>query len=130
MNDRTPKPPSSEYALVLTYPTFLWIAHSPDAYSLLGGFGVLSFIASLPFSAFYAAFIEALPQQIRGGVFATIYAVAIATFGGTAQLVVSWLIHVSGNPLAPAWYLLLAGIVGLIAMSLMRETAPVKVGGV
>jgi MFS family permease len=117
-------------ALVLTYPTFLWIAHSPDAYSLLGGFGVLSFIASLPFSAFYAAFIEALPQQIRGGVFATIYAVAIATFGGTAQLVVSWLIHVSGNPLAPAWYLLLAGIVGLIAMSLMRETAPVKVGGV
>jgi len=61
---------------------------------------------------------------------ATIYAVAIATFGGTAQLVVSWLIHVSGNPLAPAWYLLLAGIVGLIAMSLMRETAPVKVGGV
>ena len=116
-------------ALVLTYPTFLWIARSPDAYSLLGGFGVLSFIASLPFSAFYAAFIEALPQQIRGGVFATIYAVAIATFGGTAQLVVSWLIHVSGNPLAPAWYLLLAGVVGLIAMSLMRETAPVKLGG-
>jgi MFS transporter, MHS family, citrate/tricarballylate:H+ symporter len=116
-------------ALVLTYPTFLWIVRSPDASSLLGGFGVLSLIASLPFSAFYAAFIEALPQQIRGGVFATIYAVAIASFGGTAQLVVAWLIHVSGNPLAPAWYLLLAGVVGLIAMSLMRETAPVKTGG-
>jgi MHS family citrate/tricarballylate:H+ symporter-like MFS transporter len=115
--------------LLLTYPTFLWIVRSPDAYSLLGGFGLLSLIASLPFSAFYAAFIEALPQRIRGGVFATIYAVAIATFGGTAQLVVSWLIHVSGNPLAPAWYLLLAGVVGLIAMSLMRETAPVKIGG-
>jgi len=116
-------------ALVLTYPTFLWIAHSPDAFSLLGGFGLLSLIASLPFSAFYAAFTEALPQRIRGGVFATIYAVAIASFGGTAQLVVAWLIHVSGNPLAPAWYLLFAGIVGLIAMILMRETAPVKVGG-
>jgi MFS transporter, MHS family, citrate/tricarballylate:H+ symporter len=116
-------------ALLLTYPTFLWIVRSPDAYSLLGGFGVLSLIASLPFSAFYAAFIEALPQQIRGGVFATIYAVAIASFGGTAQLVVAWLIHVSGNPLAPAWYLLFAGVVGLIAMSLMRETAPVKIGG-
>jgi MFS family permease len=115
--------------LVLTYPTFLWIVRSPDAYSLLGGFGLLSLIASLPFSAFYAAFIEALPQRIRGGVFATIYAVAIATFGGTAQLVVAWLIHVSGNPLAPAWYLLFAGVVGLVAMSLMRETAPVKVGG-
>jgi MFS transporter, MHS family, citrate/tricarballylate:H+ symporter len=115
--------------LVLTYPTFLWIAHSPDAFSLLGGFGVLSFISSLPFSAFYAAFTEALPQRIRGGVFATIYAVAIASFGGTAQLVVAWLIHVSENPLAPAWYLLFAGVVGLVAMSLMRETAPVKVRG-
>jgi MFS transporter, MHS family, citrate/tricarballylate:H+ symporter len=115
-------------ALLLTYPTFLWIARSPDAFSLLGGFGILSLIASLPFSAFYAAFTEALPQHIRGGVFATIYAVAIASFGGTAQLVVAWLIHVSGNPLAPAWYLLFAGVLGLIAMSLMRETAPVKVG--
>jgi hypothetical protein len=61
-------------------------------------------------------------------VFATIYAAAIATFGGTAQLVVTWLLHVSGNPLAPAWYLLLAATVALVAMGLMRETAPVKVG--
>jgi MFS family permease len=115
-------------ALVLTYPIFLWIVHSPSPLALLGGFGVLSLVGSLPFSAFYAAFTEGLPQDIRGGVFATIYAVAIASFGGTAQLVVTWLIHVSGNALAPAWYLLLAGGVGLIAMSLMRETAPVKIG--
>lgn len=114
-------------ALVLTYPTFLWIVHSPGALSLLLGFGVLSLIGSLPFSAFYAAFTEALPQEIRGGVFATIYAVAIATFGGTAQLVVTWLLHVSANPLAPSWYLLFAATIGLIAMSLMPETAPAKI---
>jgi MHS family citrate/tricarballylate:H+ symporter-like MFS transporter len=113
--------------LVLTYPAFLWIVDAPGAWSLLFGFGILSLIGSLPFTAFYATFVEALPQQIRGGVFATIYAVAIATFGGTAQLVVTWLLHVSGNPLAPSWYLLLAAVVGLIAMSLLPETAPVKV---
>ncbi|MET4311894.1 MHS family citrate/tricarballylate:H+ symporter-like MFS transporter [Bradyrhizobium sp. RT4b] len=112
--------------LLLTYPTFLWIVHAPGALSLLIGFGVLSIIGSLPFTAFYATFTEALPQNIRGGVFATVYAVAIASFGGTAQLVVTWLLHVTGNPLAPAWYLLLAAIVGLVAMSLMPETAPVK----
>ncbi|WP_082906007.1 MFS transporter [Bradyrhizobium centrolobii] len=112
--------------LVLTYPTFLWIVHAPGALSLLVGFGVLSIIGSLPFTAFYATFTEALPQNIRGGVFATVYAVAIASFGGTAQLVVTWLLHVTGNPLAPAWYLLLAAVVGLVAMSLMPETAPVK----
>jgi len=113
-------------ALLLTYPTFLWIADAPGAPSLLFGFGVLTLIGSLPFTAFYATFTEALPQNIRGGVFATIYAVAIASFGGTAQLVVTWLLHISGNPLAPSWYLLLAAAVGLIAMSLMPETAPIK----
>ena len=110
--------------LLLTYPTFLWIVQAPGAMSLLLGFGALSLIGSLPFTAFYATFTEALPQQIRGGVFATIYALAIASFGGTAQLVVTWLLHISGDPLAPSWYLLLAATVGLLAMSLMPETAP------
>jgi len=114
--------------LVFTYPTFLWMVDAPGAWSLLFGFGALSLIGSLPFTAFYAAFVEALPQQIRGGIFATVYAVAIASFGGTAQLVVTWLLHVSGNPLAPAWYLLLAAAVALVAMARMPETAPVKGG--
>jgi MFS transporter, MHS family, citrate/tricarballylate:H+ symporter len=115
-------------ALVLTYPVYMWIVQSPGPASLLGGFGVLSLIGSLPFTAFFAMFTEALPQEIRGGAIATIYAVAIAIFGGTAQLVITWLIHITGNPLALAWYLLGAGLVGLIAMSLLPETAPVKVG--
>jgi MFS transporter, MHS family, citrate/tricarballylate:H+ symporter len=46
-------------------------------------------------------FYEALPQNIGCGVFATVYAVAMASFGGTAQLVVTWLHDVTGNPLAP-----------------------------
>jgi len=114
--------------LLLTYPVFLWIVRAPGAMSLIAGFGLLSLIGSIPYTAFYATFAEGLPQNIRGGVFATIYAVAIATFGGTAQLVVTWLLHISGNPLAPAWYLLLAATVALVAMGLMRETAPIKVG--
>ncbi len=115
--------------LLLTYPVFLWIVNAPGAMSLIAGFGLLSLVGSIPYTAFYATFAEGLPQNIRGGVFATIYAVAIATFGGTAQLVVTLLLHISGNPLAPARYLLLAATVALVAMSLMRETTPVKVGG-
>ncbi|MGH6989403.1 MAG: MFS transporter [Stellaceae bacterium] len=113
-------------AVLMTYPVFLWIVDTRSAWALLGGLGLLSFIGSIPYSGFYAALIEGLPKPIRGGAFATIYAFAIATFGGTAQLVVAWLIHVTGNALAPAWYLLFAGAIGLIAMALMRETAPVK----
>ena len=114
--------------LLLTYPVFLWIVHAPGPASLLGGFGFMTLVGSLAASAIYATLIESLPKAIRGGVFATIYAVSIAIFGGTAQLIVTWLIHVSGDPLAPAWYLLAAGVIGFIALLMLPETAPVKVG--
>ena len=42
-----------------------------------------------------------------------IYATSIALFGGTTQLVITWLIQVTGSPMAPAWYLLAATAVGL-----------------
>jgi MHS family citrate/tricarballylate:H+ symporter-like MFS transporter len=113
-------------ALLLTYPVFLWIVDTHSAPALLGGFGILSLIGSIPYTAFYVALVEGLPKHIRGGAFATIYAVAIASFGGTAQMIVTWLIHVTGNALAPAWYLLFATAVGLVAMAMMRETAPDK----
>jgi thiazole synthase ThiGH ThiG subunit len=51
---------------------------------------------------------------------------AISTFGGTAQFIVAWLIAVTHNPLAPAWYMALAVAAGLVAMIATRETAPVK----
>jgi MFS transporter, MHS family, citrate/tricarballylate:H+ symporter len=117
-------------AIVLTYPTFLWMVDAPDAWSLLFGFGALSLIVTFPFAAFGAAVTEALPQDIRAGVLGTVYAVTIASFGGTAQLVVTWLLHVSGDPLAPAWYLMAAATVGLVAMALLPETAPVKNRGI
>jgi MFS transporter, MHS family, citrate/tricarballylate:H+ symporter len=113
-------------ALLLTYPVFLWIVDTRSALALLGGLGILSLVGSIPYSAFYVAFTESLPKNIRGGAFATIYAIAIASFGGTAQLIVTWLIHATGNALAPAWYMLFATAVGLMAMMMMSESAPVK----
>jgi hypothetical protein len=71
---------------------------------------------------------EALPKSVRSGVLATLYAVAISTFGGTTQVTVKYLTDLTGSPLAPAWYLTGALIVGAVAMLLVRETAPVRTG--
>ena len=51
-------------------------------------------------------------------------------FGGTTQPLIAWLIHVTGNPLAPAWYLLLATCLSVIAMLMMIESAPVHLSKV
>ncbi|MBP9608887.1 MAG: MFS transporter, partial [Laribacter sp.] len=48
---------------------------------------------------------------------------ANALFGGTAPFIATWLISVTGNKLAPAWYLVIASSVALVAMLASRETA-------
>lgn len=54
---------------------------------------------------------------------AIIYAVSIAVFGGTTQLIVTWLIHLTGNAMAPAFYWLAGSLVALSAKMLILESA-------
>jgi MHS family citrate/tricarballylate:H+ symporter-like MFS transporter len=71
---------------------------------------------------------ESLPKAVRSGSLATIYAVAAAVSGGSTQFAIKGLIDLTGSPLAPAWYMTGAVLIGGIAMWLMQETAPIKVG--
>jgi MFS family permease len=112
--------------LLLIYPVFLWISTSRSNLSLVLGVAVLTVVANFPGGSIFAALSESLPKAIRGGGFALVYAVSISALGGTTQLVVTWLIHVTGSAIAPAWYLLAATAVGQIALMLMPESAPVK----
>jgi len=71
---------------------------------------------------------ESLPKAVRSGALAIIYAVATSIFGGSTQFAIKGLTDLSGSALAPAWYMTGAVLIGGIAMTLMRETAPVKAG--
>jgi MFS family permease len=112
--------------LILLIPIFLWITESRTALALSVGTVTIGVIGAIGVGAFYAAVTESLPKRIRGGAFATVYALSIAIFGGTTQLVITWLIHATGSPMAPAWYLFCAASVGLVARLLIVESAPVK----
>ena len=112
--------------LVLMYPLFHWIVTARSSVALLSGIGILSLVGNMPFGGFYVALAESLPKPIRGGAFAIIYAVSITLFGGTCQPVVRWLIEITKNPMAPAWYMLTATAVGQIAMRMIPESAPVR----
>jgi MFS transporter, MHS family, citrate/tricarballylate:H+ symporter len=108
------------------YPVFAWVAASRSATALVWGMVLLSVLSWANFGSFCAAMIEALPRRIRSGAFGTAYAAAIAVFGGTTQLVITWLIHVTGSAIAPAWYLVGVTAIGQIAYMLFPETAPVR----
>jgi MHS family citrate/tricarballylate:H+ symporter-like MFS transporter len=67
---------------------------------------------------------ESLPKSLRSGVVATVYAFAISIFGGSTQFVITWLLSVTGDPLAPAYLWFGAALVGLAAMLLVEESSP------
>jgi len=115
--------------LILMIPIFYWIVEARSALALSVGAGVTGFLAAFGASAFYAAATESLPKRIRGSAFATIYAFSNAIFGGTTQLVITWLIQLTGSPMAPAWYMFGAAAIGLVARWLIVETAPAKTAG-
>jgi MHS family proline/betaine transporter-like MFS transporter len=66
---------------------------------------------------------EIFPTRVRYSGFAFCFNAANALFGGTAPLVATWLIGVTGNKLAPAWYLVCAAGVALVAMLASKETS-------
>lgn len=116
--------------LLMIYPTFAWIAYARSEFALIAGMTALGAAASFTSGSFYAGLAESLPKTIRGSGFGTVYSVSIAAFGGTTQLVVTWLIHVTGSAMAPAWYLMGATAIGQVAFMLIRESAPVRLSRV
>jgi MHS family citrate/tricarballylate:H+ symporter-like MFS transporter len=112
------------FLLVASAPAFMVLAHFRSAAALFGASAVLEIPLAISASSVLVAITESLPARIRSGAVATLYAVALSVFGGTTQFAVTLIIKITGNPLAPAWYLTAAALVGLIAMPLMVETAP------
>ena len=62
----------------------------------------------------------------RSAALALSYSIAVAVLGGSTEFVVAWLNARTGDPLAPAYYILLFTAVGLLAAYIMPETAPTK----
>ncbi|PKW16083.1 MHS family proline/betaine transporter-like MFS transporter [Saccharopolyspora spinosa] len=67
--------------------------------------------------------VELFPTRVRYTASALTYNLAYAVFGGTAPFIATFLIEVTGDPLAPAYYLAVASLVALVAASTLPETS-------
>lgn len=112
--------------IVAVYPSFLALEHLRTRTALLTVSALLNGIQTLSSATIIVAITESLPQRVRSGAVALIYALAISVFGGSTQFMVAWGIHVTGNPLVPAWFMLVAVAIGLLAMIQLPETAPAR----
>lgn len=115
-------------AILSIYPAFWIIGQFRNIWVLYGAEAVMvifSVMAALPA---FVTLAESLPHGVRSGALATTYAFSSAIFGGSAQFIIALLIRLTGNPLMPGLYWEAAMIAGLVAMVMLRESAPVKTG--
>lgn len=109
-------------AAVATVPAFLLLNAVPTPLTLVLVSAFLAALTAISGAASLVAIPEAFARRHRALGLGVAYAVGVSIFGGTTQFIITWLIHATGNAVAPAWYVTIASFITAIAMLAMPET--------
>jgi len=125
LSDRVGRRPLWRWSLiglfVLVTPIYMLMA-TGFAGAIIG-FALLGLLYVPQLATISATFPALFPTRVRFAGFAIAYNVSTSIFGGTAPVIGSWLIGTTGNELMPAYYMMGACLVGLVALRFMPETA-------
>ncbi len=112
---------------VLSVPLY-WLMGQGLGWAILG-FVILGLLYVPQLSTISATFPAIFPTQVRYAGFALAYNVSTAAFGGTAPLINEWIIDRTEWHLFPAYYMVGACLIGLIAWLFLRETVGASLRG-
>lgn len=108
--------------LLLVYPLYFSLVHEPSIVKLY----VTEFSFAICLAAYFGVFVmiaaELFPRPIRATGLAISSNIAVMTFGGFGQLIVTWLIHVTGSAMAPTYYLIPTLSISLLAALLLPSS--------
>jgi MHS family proline/betaine transporter-like MFS transporter len=114
---------ASAASVILGYPLFAMMV----AVHSLGGLILTQMIASVILTLYTgpicAVLAEQFPTNIRYTALSVSYGFAVAIFGGFAPLICTGLISLTGDPLAPAYYVIGSGVLSFIATIFITERA-------
>jgi MHS family proline/betaine transporter-like MFS transporter len=60
---------------------------------------------------------ELFPTRLRTTGLSISYSFGVAIFGGFAPFINAWMIEMTGSKLAPSFYLMLAAVISLVALT-------------
>jgi len=107
----------------LTYPLFSWMYANPSFGSLIVTQVALCSLLGVFFGPMSTALAEQFQTHVRSTGLGTAYNMAVMIFGGFAPFFVTWLIQVTGVPVAPAFYVMFGAAAGLLAALFLKERA-------
>jgi len=107
--------------IAFIYPSFrMMLAGTPTEFVIAQV--MLAFPIGMALGLQGAMVVEIFPLRTRVTSMSIAYSLTLAAAGGTAPLVSAWLIEELQQPLAPAFYVILHGIIGLLILWSMKET--------
>lgn len=112
---------------IFALPMF-WLMGQSFAWAIVA-FAVLGLLYIPQLATITATFPAMFPSQVRFAGFAITYNVATALFGGTAAMANEALIKSTGFLLVPAVYMMVACLIGMVAIRFMPETAGASLRG-
>ncbi|MCI4011177.1 MFS transporter [Brevibacterium sp. ZH18] len=113
--------------IVASVPMYMLMAKGP-VWALVG-FAVLGLLYIPQLGTISATFPAMFPGPVRFAGFAISYNISTALFGGTAPSANDALIAATGNSIVPAYYMMGACVIGLIATFFMKETKGASLRG-
>jgi MFS family permease len=113
--------------LIAGVPMFLLM--SVNMVGAVIGFAVLGLLYVPQLSTISATFPAMFPTQVRYAGFAIAYNVSTSLFGGTAPAINDWLVGETDNRLIPAFYMMAACVIGMLALIKVPETARCPITG-
>ena len=107
--------------LVVIVPCFQWLNAGPSLHNLLLIIGLLSLLLTLQTVPGITMLPEMFPKSVRTTGMAAAYGIGVSVFGGFAQFFVTWLLQVTQQPLAPAWYMMVTVAMSTVVLLWIRD---------
>lgn len=108
--------------VVLSIPAVM-VLQTGGLWGQIVGIGTLGLLLVVLLSTISSTLPALFPTSVRYSGFAIGYNLSTAIFGGTAAVANEAIIGATGNELVPGWYLMGAGIIGLVSVLTFQETA-------
>lgn len=108
--------------VLVAVPAFALVVHHPQPIVIYAMVVLLSALSSISTAAVIVAVPEALPRNVRSAGLSIVYALSVSLFGGSAPWLVTKLVALTHDKVAPAYYLAVTSLIGAVAAFLMPET--------
>jgi MHS family proline/betaine transporter-like MFS transporter len=114
-------------AFVMAYPLFLFLVTHPSFWGLLVVQVTAQAILTLYTGVISTILSEMFPTNVRYTALSVSYGFAVAIFGGFAPYFATALVKLTGDPLAPSYYVMLAALASGIAVLFVKARHRVAV---